>query len=249
MPSCRQTMSAPLPTVAVGDAMSNLPEICNRHKREEMANGGEPSHFQWLVSPWFGYWLCVKCPVLLFVNTSAWFYVILIKNRGANWCQLVLRDHICKDMVPLIEVRITRIPTASGSDWCDLPNIVVRLSDGTFTKKQSVALSTVGALIHCFVIMPCRNCSHCHFQHWTYSCVFLLLWIIQSLFSLPSKKNVKGLKSFFKYRLHFFLINMKSQPPGTHKLMQMSPIFYSNGFHSCRTVVRELTFTDLFVWN
>ena len=33
--------------VAVGDTMSNLPEIRNGHKREEMANGGEPmSHFQ-----------------------------------------------------------------------------------------------------------------------------------------------------------------------------------------------------------
>jgi len=40
-------MSAPLPTITVGDAMFNLPEICNGHKREEMADGGEPmSHFQ-----------------------------------------------------------------------------------------------------------------------------------------------------------------------------------------------------------
>jgi len=46
MPSCRQTISEPLPTVTVGDAMSNLPDICKGHKREEMANGGEPiSHF------------------------------------------------------------------------------------------------------------------------------------------------------------------------------------------------------------
>jgi len=62
------------------------------------------------------------------------FYVIFIKT-GGNWCQPVLRDHVCKDMVPVIEARITHIPTASGSDWCDLPNIMVRLSDGTFTKK------------------------------------------------------------------------------------------------------------------
>jgi len=40
------TMSAPLPPVTVGDTMSNLPEICHGHKREEMANGREPmSHF------------------------------------------------------------------------------------------------------------------------------------------------------------------------------------------------------------
>jgi len=47
----------------------------------------------------------------------------------------ILRDHICKDTLPLIDVRITHIPTASGSDWCDLPIIMVSLSDGTFTKK------------------------------------------------------------------------------------------------------------------
>ncbi|KZC09572.1 PREDICTED: DNA (cytosine-5)-methyltransferase PliMCI-like [Dufourea novaeangliae] len=47
----------------------------------------------------------------------------------------ILRDHICKDMAPLVEARIAHIPTASGSDWRDLPNIAVRLSDGTFSKK------------------------------------------------------------------------------------------------------------------
>ncbi|XP_066590215.1 DNA (cytosine-5)-methyltransferase 1-like isoform X2 [Prorops nasuta] len=48
---------------------------------------------------------------------------------------VMLKDHICKDMAPLVEARIAHIPTASGSDWRDLPNIVVRLSDGTFSKK------------------------------------------------------------------------------------------------------------------
>ncbi|CAK9832323.1 DNA (cytosine-5)-methyltransferase PliMCI [Anthophora retusa] len=47
----------------------------------------------------------------------------------------ILRDHICKDMAPLVEARIAHIPTASGSDWRDLPNIAVRLSDGTYSKK------------------------------------------------------------------------------------------------------------------
>ncbi|CAD1477928.1 unnamed protein product [Heterotrigona itama] len=48
---------------------------------------------------------------------------------------VVLRDHICKDMTPLVEARIAHVPTASGSDWRDLPNIIVRLSDGTYSKK------------------------------------------------------------------------------------------------------------------
>ncbi|GFG29057.1 hypothetical protein Cfor_02087 [Coptotermes formosanus] len=86
------------------DAMSDLPEIRNGHKREEIAYREDPmSHFRQLI-------------------------------RG-NQYQPVLQDHICKDMAPLIEARIAHIHTARGSDWRDLPNIMVRLSDGTFTKK------------------------------------------------------------------------------------------------------------------
>ncbi|XP_033326072.2 DNA (cytosine-5)-methyltransferase PliMCI [Megalopta genalis] len=47
----------------------------------------------------------------------------------------ILQDHICKDMAPLVEARIAHIPIASGSDWRDLPNIAVRLGDGTYSKK------------------------------------------------------------------------------------------------------------------
>ncbi|XP_047533015.1 DNA (cytosine-5)-methyltransferase 1-like [Vanessa atalanta] len=45
-----------------------------------------------------------------------------------------LRDHICKNMAPLIQARMSRIPTTPGSDWRDLPNISVTLSDGTKCK-------------------------------------------------------------------------------------------------------------------
>ncbi|PBC25685.1 DNA (cytosine-5)-methyltransferase PliMCI [Apis cerana cerana] len=65
----------------------------------------------------------------------------------------ILRDHICKDMAPLVEARIAHIPTASGSDWRDLPNITVRLSDGTYSKKleymyhdKKAGKSSTGAL-------------------------------------------------------------------------------------------------------
>ena len=54
--------------------------------------------------------------------------------RGTQY-QPVLRDHICKEMNPLVAVRMRYIPTAPGSDWRDLPNTIVRLSDGTYTKK------------------------------------------------------------------------------------------------------------------
>jgi len=61
--------------------------------------------------------------------------------RG-NQYEPVLRDHICKEMAPLVEARMANVPTASGSDWRDLPNLVVRLSDGSFSKKLWVTSST-----------------------------------------------------------------------------------------------------------
>lgn len=45
-----------------------------------------------------------------------------------------LRDHICKNMAPLVQERICRIPIAPGSDWRDLPNVSATLSDGTKCK-------------------------------------------------------------------------------------------------------------------
>lgn len=54
--------------------------------------------------------------------------------RGSQY-QPVLRDHICKEMNPLVAVRMRYIPLAPGSDWRDLPNIEVQLPDGTKTKK------------------------------------------------------------------------------------------------------------------
>ena len=42
----------------------------------------------------------------------------------------MLRDHICKEMSALTAARMRHIPTEPGSDWRDLPNVVVRLPDG-----------------------------------------------------------------------------------------------------------------------
>lgn len=74
-------------------------------------------------------------------------------NQIRGQCQTTLRDHICKEMAPLVEARMAHIPTASGSDWRDLPNIVVRLSDGTSSKKleythddKKAGKSSTGAL-------------------------------------------------------------------------------------------------------
>lgn len=74
------------------------------------------------------------------------------KMRGKQY-QSILRDHICKEMSPLVEARMSHIPTATGSDWRDLPNISVRLSDGSFTNKleyiyhdKKAGTSSTGAL-------------------------------------------------------------------------------------------------------
>ena len=42
-------------------------------------------------------------------------------RRGSE----VLRDHVTKNMAPLIEARFELIPTDPGSDWHDLPNKVI----------------------------------------------------------------------------------------------------------------------------
>lgn len=40
-----------------------------------------------------------------------------------------------QDMSALVAARMRHIPLAPGSDWRDLPNIEVRLSDGPATRK------------------------------------------------------------------------------------------------------------------
>ncbi|XP_003460912.3 DNA (cytosine-5)-methyltransferase 1 isoform X2 [Cavia porcellus] len=62
---------------------------------------------------------------------QSWFQRQL---RGSHY-QPTVRDHICKDMSPLVAARMRHIPLAPGSDWRDLPNIEVPLSDGTVAKK------------------------------------------------------------------------------------------------------------------
>lgn len=44
----------------------------------------------------------------------------------------VLKDHICKEMSAVVEARMSHIPTYPGADWRDLPNISVKLNDGSF---------------------------------------------------------------------------------------------------------------------
>ena len=56
----------------------------------------------------------------------------------SNKDQPILYDHICKDMNALVAARMRYIPVGPGADWRDLPNMVVRLSDGNYSKKLLV---------------------------------------------------------------------------------------------------------------
>ena len=42
---------------------------------------------------------------------------------------------LVQDMSALVEGRMRQIPLAPGSDWRDLPNLELRLKDGTLTKR------------------------------------------------------------------------------------------------------------------
>uniref|UniRef100_T1J9Q0 DNA (cytosine-5-)-methyltransferase n=1 Tax=Strigamia maritima TaxID=126957 RepID=T1J9Q0_STRMM len=56
---------------------------------------------------------------------------ILRKNNNTG----LIRDHFYKRMNAITTERILRIPRTHGADWRDLPNIEIKLSDGTWTKK------------------------------------------------------------------------------------------------------------------
>jgi DNA (cytosine-5)-methyltransferase 1 len=86
--------------------MSDLPDISNGTKQEEISYEGDPQS-----------------------NFQLWM-------RGSDSePSSILRDHNCKDMAPLVEARIAFIPSKPGSDWRDLPNTEIRLKNGVMTVK------------------------------------------------------------------------------------------------------------------
>ncbi|KAL1455285.1 hypothetical protein WDU94_009390 [Cyamophila willieti] len=103
--TCKWTKSAPYRTITVRDIMSDLPEI---------RNGSQVQH-----QPYVDY------PKSHFQR----------EMRSNVLDPMVISDHICKDMALLVQTRIKYIPTEEGSDWRDLPNIEIKLDDGTVTNK------------------------------------------------------------------------------------------------------------------
>lgn len=105
--NCKFDEHAPLRTVTVFDAWSDLPAISNGDFLEEIPYNSKPiTHLQKLL----------RSP----------------KNFSFD---SFLTEHICKDMSPLVQARISLIPVGEGSDWRDLPNINVKLPDGIISNK------------------------------------------------------------------------------------------------------------------
>lgn len=78
----------------------------------------------------------------------------------------ILYDHVCKNMAPIILTRMENIPTSLGSDWRDLPNIEIKLSDGSSAKKllykyhdKKNGMNPFGCLRG---VCPCANGKPCN---------------------------------------------------------------------------------------
>ena len=94
-------------------------------------------------------WLMAESLCHIFID---WWALSLATDYVWNvlfFCP-ILWDHVCKVMVPLTEAGITHIPTASGSGFYDLPNIVVRLSDGHSQRNSQLLLVQS---VHSFVTL------------------------------------------------------------------------------------------------
>jgi len=105
--NCKYEESAPMRTVTVYDAWSDLPEVSNGANEEKIPYQLEPiTHMQ-----------------------------RMLRHPENSSSKAILTDHICKLMSPLVQARMELIPVGKGSDWRDLPNIELKLSDGTMTNK------------------------------------------------------------------------------------------------------------------
>nr|QNQ79147.1 DNA (cytosine-5)-methyltransferase 1 [Phenacoccus solenopsis] len=106
MTNTKWSSSAPLRMLSVYDAISDLPEIkAGDLSRIEIPHKHDP---------------------------KTHFQRLIRKSNSGD---VLLKDHVCKPMNLLVEKRISFIPRAPGSDWRDLPNIEVKLRNGSMIKK------------------------------------------------------------------------------------------------------------------
>lgn len=104
--------SAPLRPITVYDALADLPAIQNG----------------------------ASMRILPYDTDAITHFQRQMRNAGGQLN--TISDHICKNMPPLVEARMSYIPLAPGSDWRDLPNLEVRLKDGSYTNTLHYAYHT-----------------------------------------------------------------------------------------------------------
>ncbi len=107
---------APYRTITVRDCMSDLPEI-PQGQGPESYSSKIPFHGHEVTS----------------YNSEPRTHFQKQMRRDVPGNRLM--DHITKVMSALVEARMALIPTVPGSDWRDLPNIVMKLADGNYTEK------------------------------------------------------------------------------------------------------------------
>ncbi|XP_058795195.1 DNA (cytosine-5)-methyltransferase 1-like [Phymastichus coffea] len=73
--------------------------------------------------------------VTKYSTQSISFYQRMMRHDLKKADKMTVFNHVCKDVGPLVQARISLIPTELGSDWRDLPNIEYQLRDKTFTNK------------------------------------------------------------------------------------------------------------------
>ena len=112
--SCVKRMkSAPLRTITVRDIISDLPPIKNGDSSPVGRYESKPlTQFQRLIRKFHA------------SNED-------IKRSAGE----LLHQHFSKPFAPLVEERMRLVPLQPGSDWRDLPNICVKLKNGTITDK------------------------------------------------------------------------------------------------------------------
>ncbi len=80
-------------------------------------------------------YLHISLPLVIWALITDYIIAMFTLQIRGNQLQPVLRDHIAKEMNPLVHARMQHIPQAPGSDWRDLPNIDIRLSNGELARK------------------------------------------------------------------------------------------------------------------
>ncbi|XP_014236147.1 DNA (cytosine-5)-methyltransferase 1-like [Trichogramma pretiosum] len=71
------------------------------------------------------------------------------KMMRQNMKDPIIYDHECNELEPIVDARISHVPKSSGADWRNLPNIEVKLKDGTRTSKLNYNYESNSPVLEC----------------------------------------------------------------------------------------------------